>query len=172
MWSKLSMRSHRKKFPFWLKLCCTDPRLIFTPLWKRSCRIGLWSEWTSAPSPSIPIASVPRYVHSWQQGDGKKHTLAFHYSSLCLPFYAYVEALFCPSVEAKLPQSHVTQLNKCKNGKIMLYHMLVPFFFCFQSFIKGIFYGFDDPDEVWSRVQAKSQKCTFLENEFRKQKYR
>lgn len=41
-----------------------------------------------------------------------------------------------------------------------------------QNFFKQMIFGLDEQDEVWSRVQAKSQRCTLMESEFKKQKYR
>lgn len=53
-------------WPYWLKMWPADLRLNFTLLWKRSCLTGSWSEWTRARSSSIPTASAPKLVQSWQ----------------------------------------------------------------------------------------------------------
>lgn len=41
-----------------------------------------------------------------------------------------------------------------------------------QHYISQLITGIDETDEVWSRVQAKSQQCSKLQNELQKQKYR
>ncbi|CAB1447403.1 unnamed protein product [Pleuronectes platessa] len=43
---------------------------------------------------------------------------------------------------------------------------------CSRNILWLIFFSREEPTEAWSRVQAKSQGCTFLENELRKQKSR
>lgn len=44
--------------------------------------------------------------------------------------------------------------------------------FCQQHYIKQLITGDDDESEVWTRLHAKSQKCSFLEDELKKQKRR
>lgn len=41
-----------------------------------------------------------------------------------------------------------------------------------QHYFSQLITGIDETDEVWSRVQAKSQQCSKLQNELQKQKYR
>ncbi|XP_062297967.1 transient receptor potential cation channel subfamily A member 1b [Scomber scombrus] len=43
---------------------------------------------------------------------------------------------------------------------------------CSRHFINQLFLGEEDKNEVWSHVKAKSQSCTVIENELRKQKSR
>lgn len=44
---------------------------------------------------------------------------------------------------------------------------------CFlQHYIHQVITGIDEKDEVWSRVQAKSQRCSKLGNALQKQKHR
>ncbi|KAK2859429.1 hypothetical protein Q5P01_004049 [Channa striata] len=43
---------------------------------------------------------------------------------------------------------------------------------CSRHFLKELILGEDETNEVWSRVQAKSQGCSVVENELKKQKYR
>uniref|UniRef100_A0AAQ6IBA6 Ion transport domain-containing protein n=1 Tax=Anabas testudineus TaxID=64144 RepID=A0AAQ6IBA6_ANATE len=43
---------------------------------------------------------------------------------------------------------------------------------CLQHYLRQLFTSEDETDEVWSRLQAKSQNCPVIENELKKQKSR
>ncbi|XP_047424377.1 transient receptor potential cation channel subfamily A member 1b [Mugil cephalus] len=43
---------------------------------------------------------------------------------------------------------------------------------CSRRFFSQILSGEEETNEVWTRLQTKSQSCTFVENELRKQKFR
>lgn len=45
-------------------------------------------------------------------------------------------------------------------------------FFFLQHFLQQFLSGEEEKNEVWSRLQSKSQACTSLENELKKQKSR
>lgn len=50
---------------------------------------------------------------------------------------------------------------------------LNPCHFCNQQFLKKLITGgAEETAEVWSRLQAKSKRCTVIENELNKQKFR
>ncbi|XP_035510152.1 transient receptor potential cation channel subfamily A member 1b [Morone saxatilis] len=69
------------------------------------------------------------------------------------------------ALEDKLPYWFVKRVDK---SSITVY----PNRKCSKHFIRQLFTGDDETDEVWSRLQAKSQRCPAIENELTKQKYR
>lgn len=69
------------------------------------------------------------------------------------------------ALEEKLPYWFVKRVDK---SSIIIH----PNRKCSKGFLKQMVFGLDERDEVWSRVQAKSQRCTLMETEFKRQKYR
>ncbi|KAJ0059586.1 hypothetical protein NL108_001965 [Boleophthalmus pectinirostris] len=68
------------------------------------------------------------------------------------------------SLEDKLPYWFVKRVDKPSTT-------IYPNRKCPKAFWKAILWGEDDK-VVWSRMQVKSQSCTLIENELKKQKYR
>ncbi|TNM96262.1 hypothetical protein fugu_015923 [Takifugu bimaculatus] len=69
------------------------------------------------------------------------------------------------ALEERLPYWFVKQVDK---NSVVVY----PNRKCSKHHISQLITGIDETDEVWSRVQAKSQQCSKLQNELQKQKYR
>ncbi|XP_073344802.1 transient receptor potential cation channel subfamily A member 1-like [Pagrus major] len=70
------------------------------------------------------------------------------------------------SLEDKLPYWFVNRVDK---DSITIY----PNRKCSQHYLKKLITGdADESAEVWSRLQAKSKRCTLIENELNKQKFR
>ncbi|XP_035475477.2 transient receptor potential cation channel subfamily A member 1b isoform X1 [Scophthalmus maximus] len=69
------------------------------------------------------------------------------------------------ALEDKLPYWFMKRVDK---PSITIY----PNRKCSKHYIRQLITGDDEPSEVWSRLQAKSQKCPLIENELRKQKSR
>ncbi|XP_041817411.1 transient receptor potential cation channel subfamily A member 1b [Chelmon rostratus] len=69
------------------------------------------------------------------------------------------------ALEDKLPYWFVNRVDK---NSITVY----PNRKCSKHYIKQLITGDDDESEVWTRLHAKSQKCSFLEDELKKQKRR
>ncbi|CAF98029.1 unnamed protein product, partial [Tetraodon nigroviridis] len=69
------------------------------------------------------------------------------------------------ALEERLPYWFVKQVDK---NSITVY----PNRKCSKNYISNLITGIDETDEVWSRVQAKSQQCSQLQSELKKQKHR
>uniref|UniRef100_A0A8C7YS93 Transient receptor potential cation channel, subfamily A, member 1b n=1 Tax=Oryzias sinensis TaxID=183150 RepID=A0A8C7YS93_9TELE len=76
------------------------------------------------------------------------------------------------SLEDKLPYWFMKRVDK---PSIIIYpnrNFPPPFSAVFQHFLKHLFSGEEEKNEVWSRLQSKSQNCPVIENELKKQKIR
>ncbi|XP_034428510.1 transient receptor potential cation channel subfamily A member 1b [Hippoglossus hippoglossus] len=69
------------------------------------------------------------------------------------------------ALEDKLPYWFLKRVDK---PSITIY----PNRKCSRNFLQQLFFRAEEPTEVWSCVQAKSQSCTVIEKELRKQKSR
>uniref|UniRef100_A0A087Y4N8 Transient receptor potential cation channel, subfamily A, member 1b n=1 Tax=Poecilia formosa TaxID=48698 RepID=A0A087Y4N8_POEFO len=69
------------------------------------------------------------------------------------------------SLEDKLPYWFMKRVDK---PSVTIY----PNRKCSRHFLKQMISGEDERSEVWTRLQSKSQSCTFVENELKKQKAR
>ncbi|PWA18222.1 hypothetical protein CCH79_00004232 [Gambusia affinis] len=69
------------------------------------------------------------------------------------------------SLEDKLPYWFMKRVDK---PSVTIY----PNRKCSKHFLKQMISGEDERSEVWTRLQSKSQSCTFVENELKRQKTR
>ncbi|XP_032406614.1 transient receptor potential cation channel subfamily A member 1b [Xiphophorus hellerii] len=69
------------------------------------------------------------------------------------------------SLEDKLPYWFMKRVDK---PSVTIY----PNRKCSKHFLKQIISGEDERSEVWTRLQSKTQSCTFVENELKRQKTR
>uniref|UniRef100_A0AAQ4QHV1 Transient receptor potential cation channel, subfamily A, member 1b n=1 Tax=Gasterosteus aculeatus aculeatus TaxID=481459 RepID=A0AAQ4QHV1_GASAC len=69
------------------------------------------------------------------------------------------------ALEDKLPYWFMKRVDK---RSLIIY----PNRRCSKNFIRQFFTGEDDTNDVWNRLQAQPQRCTLVENELRKQKFR
>nr|XP_046228098.1 transient receptor potential cation channel subfamily A member 1b [Scatophagus argus] len=69
------------------------------------------------------------------------------------------------ALEDKLPYWFVKRVDK---SSIIIY----PNRKCSKHYLTQLIIGEKEKNEVWSRVQAKSQQCSIIETELKKQKYR